>query len=501
MTCSPSSTASSDAANAVPFNIQGKIIRKKNISSEYLKLAIQQDNHEKSTTVYLPRNDISTIICTPPSSEVNFLYLDSIIHVKGYTTTTKNTTTNTDEEQDTMMTSYNHVTQCNLIKCSPNVKLIKELLALPNYTSFASTLCMNEDELQQLVNDEKSTQKIIVHTIIERITGKIAKAPPKYRPGRVKRSDMDILEQKEAEGRRGAETTKNNLAAWQLCQPCQSMTNNTITKKKKEPSVINLPTGSEDLLSAHGKLTRYEYLETKKNNQSVWFIERIKQFDITNELQHTEEVDDQHEQRTIRFLDVGGGRGDLAVQIALNFSNAIVIVVDCNANSIKAGEEYAMKCGVKDRIEFHCMNFTEYITQYHGSSNGGCIDFVVALHACGDLSDMALNFAHTFETNFIIVPCCYPKRYLQPYFTPYWHGLCKNDNEIDSLSRLVELDDHRDVSRRAMLVINSMRQSEFIIDKKKTKNVHDVTLEEFDCKISKRNIALVGRKSTNFGGK
>ena len=262
MTCSPSSTASSKD-NGTSFNIQGKIIRKKNISSEYLKLAIQQDNHEKSTTVYLPRNDTSTIICTPPSSEVNFLYLDSIIHVEGYTSTTNNTNTSTDEEQDTMMTSYNHVTQCNLIKCSPNVKLIKELLALPNYTSFASTLCMNEDELQQLVNDEKSTQKIIVHTIIERITGKIAKAPPKYRPGRVKRSDMDILEQKEAEGRRGAETTKNNLAAWQLCQPCQSMTNNTITKKKKEPSVINLPTGSEDLLSAHGKLTRYEYLETK----------------------------------------------------------------------------------------------------------------------------------------------------------------------------------------------------------------------------------------------
>lgn len=475
MTCSPSSTTSSEAIG-VSFNIQGKIIRKKKISSEYLKLAIQQDNHDvKSTTVYLPRNDTSTIICTP-QSEVNFLYIDSIIHVKGYITTTNNTATTNTDEQNTMMTSYNHVTQCNLIKCSPNVKLIKELLALPNYTSFASTLCMDEDELQQLVNDEKSTQKIIVHTIIERITGKIAKAPPKYRPGRVKRSDMDILEQKEAEGRRGADTTRDNLAAWQLCQPCQS-TSNTITKKKKEPSVINLPTGSEDLLSAHGKLTRYEYLETKKNSQSAWFIERIKQFDITNELQHTEEVKDQHEHRTMRFLDVGGGRGDLAVQIALNFINAIVIVVDCNANSIKAGEEYATKCGVKNRIEFHCMNFTEYITQYNESSNGGCIDFVVALHACGDLSDVALNFAQTYETNFIIVPCCYPKRYLQPFFTPHWHGLCKNDNEIDSLSRLVELDDHRDVSRRAMLVINSMRQSEFIIDKKKkkTKNVHDVT--------------------------
>jgi len=71
-------------------------------------------------------------------------------------------------------------------------------------------------------------------------------------------------------------------------------------------------------------------------------------------------------------------------------------------------------------------------------------------------------------------------------------------NEVHTLSRLVELDDHRDVSRRAMLVINSMRQSAFtqvddtdMKSRRKGKKI-DVNLEEFDSKISKRNIALVG---------
>jgi len=352
------------------------------------------------------------------------------------------------------------VTQCNLVKCAPNIKMIKEILVLPNYFSFASTMSMDEEELQLLV--EENTKKIVVNSIIEKITGKRAKALPRYRPGRIKRSDMDILENKEAEG-----TVDDNgptQSSWMLCQPCQPL-NNTISFDRKKESVVNLPDGANDLVSAHGKLTRSEYLETKKNNQATWFIERIKQF----------------EKLPTRFLDVGGGRGDLAVQIALHFPEALVVVVDNNESSVLAGREYAAKCGVENRIEFCCVNFSDYMEEYDAGCQG-CVDFVLALHACGDLSDMALSFASSRQCNFIICPCCYPKRYLAP-FVPHWHGFC-TDRERDSLSRLVELDDHREVSRRAMLVVNSMRKTAF--------EKQNVELEEFDDKISKRNIALVG---------
>jgi hypothetical protein len=236
--------------------------------------------------------------------------------------------------------------------------------------------------------------------------------------------------------------------------------------------VINLPTGSDHVISANGKLTRREYLVTKKNNQTQWFVERIA---------HLASKD---KQPYWRFLDVGGGRGDLAVAIALNFPNAHITVVDCNESSIAAGKVYATKCNVDDRIEFVYQNFSDYYAEYVNDDTDDRIDVVVALHACGDLSDMALSFAQQNECAFVICPCCYPKRYLAP-FTPFWHGLCKNADEVDSLSRMVELDNESkdNESRRAMIVINSMRRQAF--------GEGCVKLEEFSNAISKRNIVLV----------
>lgn len=453
----PSSSSSS-------FDICGKILRKKNIRPEYLKLAILPNGEEKTITVYIPRTEG---LVTYSPSKLNFLYLNATIHVRGHINSN----------------SFPHVETCTLLKCAPNIKMIKEVLALPNCTSYASTLSMDWAELQTLVTESKS-RKIIVNTIIERLTGQRAKAPPKYRPGRVKQSDLDILKAKEVEGQDATNST------WTLCHPCQSLNNIMSFERKKEP-VVNLPNGAADIVSAHGKLTRSEYLETKKNNQTIWFIERIRQFE--NELLLKEQQQNQEEvvQQRMRFLDVGGGRGDLAVQIACHFPTSHVVVVDSNERSVNAGKEYAAKCGVNDRINFVCMDFTEYVEQYHGAlssvvngDDNSFVNFVVALHACGDLSDMALSFAKSNGCNFIICPCCYPKRYLAP-FVPHWHTYC-NEKEVSTLSRLVELDDHREVSRRAMVVVNSMRQSAFVDQKD-----NEVKLEEFDDKISKRNIALV----------
>ena len=111
-------------SNDEAFDIKGKILRKKNISPEYLKLAIQEDGKEKSTTVYIPRKDES-VSCTP--SNINFFYRDAIIHVQGCVNSE----------------SYYHVTQCSLIKCATNIKMIKEILTLSNHLTLASTMSMS----------------------------------------------------------------------------------------------------------------------------------------------------------------------------------------------------------------------------------------------------------------------------------------------------------------------------------------------------------------------
>ncbi len=438
----------SPPCNKKLFEFTGSIVRKKNISRAFTKLAIQRPNETKTTTIYIPRDD--SAISYNPSDGVNFLYLEAIVYVTGYSFI-----------KDGM--EMNHVENCTLVKCAANVKVIKDILSLPNCTSYAKMFNMeSEEELSTLLTTEKS-QKAIVMSIMARLSGKEKKVT--WRPGRIKQRDLDILHQKEAEGK-----DDSNDSTWKLCQPCQPLNKEQLTID--DMLSVNLPEGGSNLVSTHGKLTRKEYLDTKKNNQTQWFVERIRKF-------HNKD------KQPLTFLDVGGGRGDLAVHIAINYPNAYLIVVDCNESSIAAGREYAIKCNVEHRIEFVYRNFSDYYAEYRTKGGGSNkVDVVVALHACGDLSDMALSFAQQNDCDFVICPCCYPKRYLTP-FKPFWHSLC-NEDEVDSLSRMVELDNEsrNNESRRAMLVINSMRRRAF--------EEGCVKVEEFSNTWSKRNIVLVG---------
>jgi len=448
-----------------------------------------------------------------------------------------NTDENDDYEEADNTIDIQMIESCQLVKCAPDPKMIKEVLSIPNYIQHAKALGA-EFDLKMLVKE--NSMRVVVMNLIRRLRsdgnydegggedgetgdvhgeqrrkdlmrGKHAKAP-RYRPARLKKRDLDILSSKEREGGKKivASDVQNNydneienLSRWKLCQPCNTLPNlsfydddqnndhnnkhNDSIKRVHTKNIINLPPGTENQTSAHGVLTRTQYLQRKKNNQTLWFVERIRQFS----------------KPPSRILDVGGGRGDLAVDIALNFPEVRVVVVDSNESSVRGGEEYARNCGVADRIDFVCENFSAFVNRVcdgedndGGICNGsGCsiktkeirttsVDFVVALHACGDLSDMALQYALENQCHFIICPCCYVKRYLAP-FVPFWHSFC-DEEEVDALGRLVELDDRPEESRRSMVVINSMRKQAF-----GGKQVA-VSLEEFDSRISKRNIALVG---------
>jgi hypothetical protein len=400
-------------------------MRKKKVIPNLLRLNIQCIDDDHTTPIYIPLDK-----CEEICNGFNMFHLEAIIEVSGCFA-----------KDNVINEELRIVRHCKLITCAPNVKMIKDMLLLSDIHSHSSCFNMESFQLQLLL---QKPQKVILHDILASLNG-VGKAPPRKRLARLKYPDMQILQCKEEES-----------DTWTLCQPC----NTAFSFEPQKQHVANLPEGSADSISHHHKLTRGQYLEEKKNHQTLWFVERLKQFTTQPKC----------------VLDVGGGRGDLAVQIALSFPKAKVIAVDCNRSSIDAGKVYARHCGVIDRIEFVEMNFSCYVEEYEPN-----IDCIVALHACGDLSDMALSLASSMGCNFIICPCCYPKRYLDP-FVPYWHQYCTVE-EVDALTRLVELDDRREVSRRAMVVINSMRRSAF---------GDFVRLEEFDCKISKRNIAIVG---------
>ncbi|KAL7463392.1 hypothetical protein ACHAXS_003767 [Conticribra weissflogii] len=577
---SSSTTVSASAPLPKSFTLTGKILRKKKISSNLLMVAIREELGVFSNEITIPQAEDNQRIHhlylrrqNPPicsdSPNLNIIHMEAIVTFHGYVirgedplknsgkqthetkkkpseingtdeTADDNDDNNGDEKKTDNAIDIHMIQSCQLVKCAPDPKMIKDVLSIPNHLQHAKALGAEFD--LEILLKENST-RVVVMNLIRRLRsddgddggaadedgsdvkleqkrrkevmkGKHVKAP-RYRPARLKKRDLEILSSKEREGGKKivvgdvqtiSDNETENPPKWKMCQPCNTLPNllfydddhnddhnhieysnnqNHSAKRAHINNIINLPPGTENQTSAHGVLTRTQYLQRKKNNQTLWFVERIRQFS----------------KLPSRILDVGGGGGtvDLAVDIAVNFPDVRVVVVDNNDSSMSGGEEYARRCGVADRIDFFCENFSDFVSRQgngdgDSGSDGNCIntkediissvDFVVALHACGDLSDMALHYALENNCNFIICPCCYVKRYLAP-FVPFWYSLCDKE-EIDTLGRIVELDDRPEESRRAMVVINSMRKSAFVDDRVA------VRLEEFDNRISKRNIALVG---------
>jgi len=242
---------------------------------------------------------------------------------------------------------------------------------------------------------------------------------------------------------------------------------------------INLPQTEDDrvLISAHHKLTRLEYLESKKHPQVTWFLQRLLR--SFSNVRH--------------ILDVGGGRGDLAIALAMGLGQykTRVTVVDMNESSLEAGRKFAEECGVGDRMEWICTDFESYVkdtqqqsqqtTTTEDSKKNDRIDMVVALHACGYLSDLALEYAVRRKASFMICPCCYSKMRVKNIAT-----------------KMAEISEAPEFSRRGMHIINSQRYWNLMSfggggeGQGRGGGTHRIVLEEYSRAWSSRNMVLIG---------
>jgi 16S rRNA G966 N2-methylase RsmD len=300
----------------------------------------------------------------------------------------------------------------------------------------------------------------------------------------------------------------------------------------RPPLPLNLPdeclTGNQNIIATknhYGMLMnraerrgdRVDYILSKKLPQVRWMTQRVRQLHNNN----GESSPPKH------IVDVGGGRGDLATALALAFPTTLVTVIDKNQSSLNAAQEYARQLNCHGRMQFIHADMVDFVQNDDNNDDdengtGGAtitqrmiqkdgqppVDLVVALHACGDLSDLALAFADKVNAAFVICPCCYTKRYNSPQFTPPWTKYCAapttpstKDNYCHTLGRLAELNDRPQESRLAMKLINSMRLQSMKEtntstttaaaqrDKKKS---YKVGLEEYDSACSQRNLVLVG---------
>ena len=373
-----------------------------------------------------------------------------------------------------------------LIQCAPDSTMVNQMLSkvLDDDTDYpASILLSSITELQEIYQSNNKAKRTGITDIVNRLrrdqtneNNVVIKQGPRRRLPHVKRKDIRNLEEVES---------FSGQAGWKICQPCLKIYDENVHNSEKH---MNIPDGTINIKSTHGFLTRGEYIEKKKSKQVSWFISRLKQLPKHKQPKH--------------ILDVGGGRGDLVVSICQAFPDMRATVVDKNERSLVAGQKYASSNGVLDRIHFWLGDFTDFCIEQEETKVDverfpHPIDFVVALHACGDLSDLAIHFAVKNKLEFLICPCCYTKRYLAPKFVPSWYQACImkasseqntqiNDIErrVDSLTRLAELNERSDLSRRAILVINSMRVA-VCKDMK-------IELEEYCAESSKRNVVLVG---------
>ena len=304
----------------------------------------------------------------------------------------------------------------DLVQCAPDPKAVQYVLqgvmdgTFPEWTLPVTTRA----ELQEIsgitltnataCSATTKNRKHEIAKMVRMLKGGVAERDPRQRRPHTKRCDLELLEEVESKLK-------------SLLRPIHIRATNSehaMVRMSDATSVLTLPTSDllplDNLVDLHRVsrgLTREQYILSKKHPQVRWMTERIQQL----------------RRDPLHIVDVGGGRGDLTLCMAQAFPSSVITIVDKNELSLDAGRQQLESAGVTalvDRISFVHADFYDFTQDLssHVPATAPPIDLVVALHACGDLSDLALSFAKSLEIPFVICPCCYTKRYI-PQFSSH----------------------------------------------------------------------------------
>ena len=144
---------------------------------------------------------------------------------------------------------------------------------------------------------------------------------------------------------------------------------------------------------------RLRYIEQKKQPQVQWMCVRI--LALLEEMRRRSARNGSGDVCTRHIVDVGGGRGDLALAVAAAVpDDCVVCVVDTNAESLHAGRERAKQEHLSHKMKFICDRIENIYRTLH-------CDLVIGLHACGGLSEFALRLAIEQQASFLVCTCCF----------------------------------------------------------------------------------------------
>jgi hypothetical protein len=493
--------------------VQGRIVRKKKRSSD-LVISLALDPCEKKES----NRDANVIIHAKQSSELQKIcFLGASICARGSTSMIV--------DDDGNSNVVLHASEIRLVRCAPDPNAVEFVIS-----SFAETIgmengesretqdaiyrngnvtisipptCLGEhmtkervEELVLALQKKGRDRRLAIAKQVRALDGaaNIEKAPRQRTP-RTKKTDLEMLER--------LETNADGWTLYSIPEPINFGLGGEASQEEDTASILNIPDNDPGQVSTRGNMTRGDYIHGRKWPQVKWMVARLKQLefqqargDINFEYRH--------------ILDAGGGRGDLAVAIAAEFPTAEITVVDKNKQSLEAGKKYSQRVGCLQDMNFVEADFLSFVkSDADLSSDSPRVDVVVGLHACGDFTDLILEYARQRNIPYVVCPCCFNKRWLASRgFTPMWYQVCQDTNDISALQRLAE-SEVRSVSFRAMKIINSMRissQSQ-LSSQVRDANAHAenrgkigssslsqltaVSLEQYSSDYSLRNIVLI----------
>lgn len=215
--------------------------------------------------------------------------------------------------------------------------------------------------------------------------------------------------------------------------------------------------------------------QRKKRPQLEWMVKEIAEVAKSHPA---------YGKRTLHILDVGGGKGKLANYLAQSLGdNVQVHVVDIAQGAVANGAMQAKRLKLSVNYQVADASTTQFLEHP--------IDMVVALHACGHLSDVALAHAVQHKAGFVICPCCFLSNpglripgtgeAVQDFLSiPFaeWSAL-KQVAEVQGDSSLASLAIHTVCAVRAETV------------SRKSPNC-SIQIKSFPIQYSTRNICLIG---------
>ena len=569
------------AASVAAKTLTGRIVRKKKFQ-RHVSLAIRNDEHDQdavSIPILIDRNhhkDSLPLCCLGAWIRVHVAVAVAEETDEGSTCTPQND--DQEGQQQQQQQQHRVASKVELVQCAPDPNAVLLCLTfvacnkLPLDVFSTTNLLEHLHQVTYLLEAPRELQRREIGQLVRALNGlKIndARVTSQRKP-HTRQRHLRVLERLEQriplmhiyKDETDANVTHQSMGNKETVGPADDIVQQQLP--------INLPYGSQATIKNESNNKRIEYLQQKKWPQIQWIVQRLAALGSSGRstTSTTPSRSSSSGSDSFRFrhvLDVGGGRGDLATAIATAFPDVHVTVVDRNESSLQAGKTYAQQLlglqqngNSKNRMSFYCADFAAFARDYpHDAAqvdndndtdttsttvSPPPIDAVVALHACGDLSDLALQFASQIQAAFVICPCCYTKRYIDQY-EPSWIQRYKDkyycqavndngsnnvattsdddnddddddngndndketvsskknktnnssspDDEVATVQRLAELNERPEISHRAMHVINSLRLK--ALD---TSTVYDgigsARLEEYENTISMRNLVLVG---------